>query len=169
MTSGRFPLSVLGTVLAAAITGCSGDMMLEFLPPDDITQVAEDMVMVRFRNLAISEAVDVEFYATNEPLENLPDDLFDSGHLLSEEMGIGFAGTGLVPPLRQEVIEVPCSDELIIGTSGGRFVDSDTGELRGVGRPLWLKAEGLGLCGSVVMFEFSSGERDFTTTLTIGD
>jgi hypothetical protein len=142
-------------------------MMLEFLPPDDITQVAKDMVMVRFRNLAIAEAVDVEFYATDEPLEN-PDDLFDPAYLLSEEMGIGFAGTGLVPPLREEVIELPCSDDLIIGTGGGHFVDSDTGEPHGDGTQLLTQARFQGFCGSVVTFRFSGREGDFTTTLTIG-
>ncbi len=175
MASGRFPLSVLGIGLAgglaAAVAGCSVEMMADMPLLGGGTQtaedmVAEDMVMIGFRNLAISEAVDVEFYATNEPLENLPDDLFVAENLVTANLGV--AGTGIVEPWRQDVIEFPCTSSLTVGTRGGNFMDSESGEPRGTGSARWAQEGPVGLCGSIVTFEFSGSDGDFTTTLKIG-
>lgn len=169
MAHRRFRLSaVTGLVggLAAAVVGCSLDMTAGMLPPGDGTQVADDMVRIRFKNLTIREAVDVEFYATNKPLENLPVDLFVAESLLTENIGV--AGTGIIQPWRQDVIELPCTIDLTIGTRGGSFIDNESGEPRGVGTARWAQEGPLGLCGSTVTFEFSGREGDFTTTLTVG-
>ena len=165
MTIRKFPLSALAAGLAAAVVGCSADMAAEPLPPDDGIQPAEDTVTVRFRNLAVAEAVDVEFYATNEPLENLPDSLFVAENLVTANIEV--AGTGIVQPSRQDTIELPCASSLTVGTRGGSFLENESGEPRGTGVARWAQEAPLGLCGSVVTFEFSGSEGEFTTTLTI--
>lgn len=128
---------------------------------------AEDVVTVRFRVFTAQEAVDVQFFATNDPLEVIPDELFVPANSFSESVGL--AGTGIVPPLSEDVIIFPCSPTLILGTSGGRFLDSETGELRGVGVARWASEGPLGLCGATVTFEFAGTEEARTTFLTIGN
>ena len=131
------------------------------------TGASEGMVKIRFRNLLILEAVDVQFYVADTALSNLPDDLFLPENLVTASIGV--AGTGIVQPQKDDVIELPCTDNLTIGTQGGRFTDNETGEPRGTGAPRWVQEGPVELCGSIVSFEFSAGESDgdFNTTLTV--
>lgn len=135
-------------------------------PTPSVTQRPDDVVTLRFRNSTFDEAVDIEFYATNEPLANIPDDLFVPENLFTASLGV--AGTGIVTPLREDVITFPCSVDLTIGTLGGRFLDNETGELRGQGMRRWLEERPLGLCGAIVTFEYAGDEGVFTTILQLG-
>ena len=137
-------------------TACSGT---------DI-ETPDGFVTVRFRNLTASEAVDVQFYATNERLENWPEDLFDPAYLVTTSIGV--AGTGIIRPSQVDIIELPCSDGLTIGTLGGSFVDDESGEPRGVGVPRWAQDGPLPLCNNVVTFDYTSNEGVFSTALSIG-
>jgi hypothetical protein len=176
MTAQRLPRIVAAAGLACclgALPGCAFELPPELLgngdtiPPGEGVPPDREIVRVRFANLTTQEAVDVEFFASNEPLENLPDDLLLPEHQVTASIGV--AGTGIIEPGGQDVIEFPCTPNLTLGTRGGSFVDNETGEPRGAGTPRWAQQGPLALCGAVVMFRFSGDGVDFTTTLTIGD
>lgn len=163
--------------LMAALTATAGcDVELDAGPPapGDTSTLSEgardqptaDAVIVRFRNLALSDAVNVEFYATNEPLETVPGDLFLPDNLVTASIGV--AGTGIVQPRTEDAIVLPCTANLTVGTAGGSFADNESGEPRGLGAPRWAQEGPLALCGAVVTFEFSGDDAGFITILTIG-
>ena len=158
-----FSIALLTTLL-----GCSIELPSDIsLPGDDLgIDIPEDIVVVIFRNLAVVEAVDVEFYSTTDPVENLPDDLFAEENLISANIGV--AGTGIVRPLTNDWIELPCTENLILGTAGGTFSDNDSGEVRGTGNTRWARAAALGLCGTVVTFVFAGDGETFSTTVRVG-
>ena len=110
-------------------------------------------VTVRFRNLTTSDAVDVEFFATNEPVDNLPDDLFlDSNSVTAS---IGLAGSGLIGPGQEDEIEFPCTEDLVLGTLGGTFLDDESGDPQGTGDQRWSEEGPQFSCGATIVFEYS--------------
>jgi len=163
----------LVAILAVGGTGCALDFPLvdpTTAPPDDPAQAAEPpttVVTIRFRNLAVDEAVNVEFYATNDPLVALPDDLFVEANLVT--VSIGIAGMGLLEPLSEDTLEFPCTEHLVVGTLGGTFLDNETGERRGAGVTRWAENVALGLCGHKILFEFVNEFGTFTTRVAIGN
>lgn len=149
---------------AALLTGCSATPT----PPDDGNgdPQGEETVLVVFRNLSGSQAVQVNFHATGEPLAVIPDDLFVPGNLYTT--GVGVAGTGIVQPSQFDFVrDFPCSPSLILGTSGGDFLDNDTGEVLGASPPRWIEASAVGFCGGAVTFTFSSEDGEFFTSISI--
>ncbi len=166
-------LVTLAAMLSSGGAGCAVD-----LPFDDPTAVLSDdpapaadpktaIVTIRFRNLAVDEAVNVEFYATNEPLVSLPDDLFVERNLVTA--GVGIAGTGILEPLRDDTVEFPCTEHLVVGTLGGTFLDNETGETRGTGVARWAQDAALGLCGHKILFEFVNEFGTFSTRIAVGN
>ena len=133
MCNNRLEVRVPACMVAVAVTlaGCATEIEVGQTPPITVESVAPEEVLVRFRNFAESEAVNVEFYATNEPLETVPDDLFQEDYKVTNSIGV--AGTGIVQPLRADAITFPCTESLTLGTTGGSFSDNETGEARGVG------------------------------------
>jgi len=159
---------------AAVLAGCSGDFLVELIPdanPDPTPgaapgSIAADEVLIRFRNFSQTDAVNVEFFASNTALAALPEDLFADEH--STSVSIGVAGTGILQPLHTDEILFPCTVDLVIGTTGGTFIDNDTGEVRGDGDMRWAQDAAVGLCGRSVMFGFGPVDDGFITRLTIG-
>ncbi len=133
--------------------------------PED--PVASDEVLVRFVNRTGDDAVDVEFYATTEPLAKLPDDLFVEQNRVMRE--IGLAGRGVLAPKQADQVVLDCSADLTIGTSGGLFADADTGDENGEGDPRWAQDRPLGLCGTTVTFEFLLESDRYVTRISLGD
>ena len=134
-----------------------------------IEETDQAVVRVRFLNLTASNAVDVEFFATNEPIATLPDDLFLPANRITASIGV--AGTGILEPANQDTIDFPCTPTLTLGTLGGSFVDNETGEPLGMGTARWAQEQPLGLCGGVVTFVYSkNNEQDgsFRTRMFIG-
>jgi hypothetical protein len=129
-------------------------------------ELSQDAVLIRFRNLTGGEAVDVSFHATNAAIGMLPDDLFSDGNLVTANIGV--AGTGIVQPLQEDIIDFPCTSTLTIGTQGGTFLDNNSGEVRGAGPPRWAQEGPLSLCGRFVTFVFSKNGEVFQTDLIIG-
>lgn len=161
--------------LSPCLVGCESDLaglipgLVEQTPeqPASGSERVPDQVTLRFRNFTASEAVDVEFFAAEVAPANLPDGLFVEQHRVTASLGV--AGTGIVQPLREDVITLPCTPSLTVGVLGGRFLDNETGEFRGTGAQRWLQEGPLSLCGSTVTFEFSGAGDTFTTTVRIGD
>lgn len=162
--------SFCATGLALLCIGCSGDLFFGF--DSEIERGLEDgpvtagEVLIRFRNFSPIDAVNVEFFATNETLGTVPDDLFVEDYRTNANIGV--AGTGILEPAHSDAIVLPCTEDLVIGTTGGTFSDNDTGEVRGTGDRRWAQAKALGLCGRAVTFEFAPDNAGFITRITIG-
>jgi hypothetical protein len=158
-------------VVISLLSGCpvdtsenASDISNSILPTEAILR-SPDTVVIRFRNLTTSESVQVEFFATNQNITGLPDALLDVDHQVTQS--IGFAGTGILQPGSFDLIEFPCTPSLSIGTSGGNFVDFESGEPRGRGVARWAQEGPLALCGAAVSFDFAFDGTDFTTALDI--
>lgn len=162
-------------VCLAMIIGCSFDFPIDLVaPPNDESPVTAendrpsgDVVTVRFNNFSAEEAIDVEFFVTTEELTSLPEQLFTEAN--RNTASIGIAGTGILEPLFRDIIELPCSPTLSLGTSGGRFLDNETGELRGRGQPRWVQEDALGLCGGTITFEYARDAELFVTRVLISN
>ncbi len=164
----RNRLFSIGVVLAlGAMTfgGCAIEVGEDVPRPIDEDVPEQDVVTVRFRNFSIIEAVHVEFFASTTSLSNLPDDLFVPENSVTASIGV--AGTGIIVPLSEDVLEFPCTDGLILGTTGGSFVDNETGAPLGVGMSRWVQEGPLALCGHTVTFEYFSEVGAFMTVLSI--
>lgn len=150
--------------------GCTISVMPDLGPPSSGGGAGggdgpDATVTVRFRNLTTSDAVDVEFFATNEPLDNLPDDLFlDSNSVTAS---IGLAGSGLVGPGQEDEIEFPCTEDLVLGTLGGTFLDDESGETQGTGDQRWSEEGPQFSCGTTIVFEYSTVGDTFVTQLKL--
>ncbi len=102
---------------------------------DNPTPVA-DNVELRLLNLT-SSALEAQIYlGTNGP-DATPANLFVSANLYTER--IGLAATGLLPPAGSDTALIDCVDGLVIGTDGGRFLDTETGQELGRGEPRLLQ------------------------------
>ena len=165
---------LLAVVLAGG-AGCSTDFLvgqpLGELPnpsePGGGSVEVGPTVTVRFVNLSLNAGVDVAFYATNEAVEVLPDDLFVETFAVSS--GIGFVGLGILGPGGTDSIDFPCSETLTLGTTGGVFLDNETGEVVGEGTPRWVQEGPVGLCGFAVTFSYVPNGDSFETVLTVGE
>lgn len=156
--------------LVVAVAGCEVDLSAPRPSAPEIPDVPDDpggVVFISFSNLSPTEAVDVQFHATNDPLTVLPDDLFVEATAASA--GIGVAGTGIIQPLDDDLIIFPCTANLSMGTAGAIFLDNDSGETRGVAAMRWLQDRPLNLCGRLVAFEFAGTEGNFTVSVSVLD
>ena len=121
-----------------------------------------EFLTIRFVNASPDQAVQVQFYATNEPLDAIPEELFaDDAYLVQES--IGLAGSGLLAPLDQDEIQFECTETLTIGTLGGEFRDNETGEILGRGGELFVPPGGFPLCGRTAVYTYSSTGGDHQT------
>ncbi len=173
-TNGANLFFIIGLLVVAGVL-CSG-CGLKFDPgsggPTDTNAPSEtpnpdQVVTVQFRNLSPDEAVDVEFFLSDQPLDVVPDDLFQE--TLRVRTGIGVAGTGIIEPLNDDTVQFACGPNLALGTTGGLFLDNESGAQRGVGAQRWAQDEALGLCGSTIVFEFVSNGNGFDTIVRLGN
>ena len=146
------------------LAGCG--LQLPGSVPRETPELVPDTVLVQFWNLSPDLAVDVEFFVTSEPAPAIPNDLFLPANRITASIGV--AGTGILEPGKEDSIEIPCTQTLTLGTSGGRFLDNDTGEVVGHGTPRWVQEHPLGLCDSVVTVVFTSNENGLVTRLFVG-
>lgn len=161
---------LLASFLVVAVAGCEVDLSAPRPSDPEVPDVPDDpggVVFIAFSNLSPTEAVDVQFHATNDPLAVLPDDLFVEETAASA--GIGVAGTGIIQPLDDDLIVFPCTANLSMGTAGAIFLDNDSGETRGVAAMRWLQDRPLNLCGRLVTFEFAGAEGNFTVSVSVFD
>ena len=121
-----------------------------------------EFVTIRFVNASADQAIQVEFYATNEPLDAIPEELFaDETYLVQES--IGLAGSGLLAPLSEDEIQFDCTETLTIGTLGGEFRHNETGEVLGRGDELYKAPGGFSLCGGTAVYTYSSTGGEYKT------
>jgi hypothetical protein len=149
------------------VAGC-GSALTDSVPREAPVAggTAVETVRIDFWNLSRTAAVDVEFFAANEPLATLPDDLWVPAYRVTASVGV--AGTGILEPGNQDSIEFACMPGLTVGTAGGRFLDNETGEFIGSGTARWVQEQPLGLCGSTVTLVFTSNDNGLVTRLYVG-
>ena len=124
--------------------------------------VGIDSVLVAFVNLT-SVDVDTEFYASNEEMTDVEEELFVPANRI--QVGIGVAGTGILLSGTDDSIEVPCTDDLVLGTTGGTFKDPDLGTSLGTG-DVRILTEGLVFdCGDALTFTYSENNGEFTVDI----
>ena len=151
-------ICVVTFVVAIVCIGCrysssdSNDNGGNSGPPVNDNETGPGSVRIVLRN-ASPAAVETQFYATDEPLAKLPDDLLVSTNLVLS--GIGVGGTGLLPPLSTDELELACSDTLTLGTAGGQFVEADLGTPLGKGEIRFMQAGYQFDCGATIIVEYS--------------
>jgi hypothetical protein len=154
--------AILGLLLDESIAAGAGT------PNDNVASepLPEARVAVRFANTTLNEAVNVQFYASSDVVEQVPDDLFaDPENLVTASLGI--AGTGLIEPGEKDEITLDCDENLIFGTEGGLFLDNESGDERVNGERRWVEQRALGVCGGTVTFVFTREGESFRTRLTV--
>jgi hypothetical protein len=168
VTNQRLWKSALTSIITIACVGCTvsthdnqnGNANNHEPPPDD--QPGLNSVRIQFRNLG-TNAVDTQFYAADGPFDQLPDDLIVPENLI--QAGIGVGGTGILAPFSSDEIELPCSDQLVVGTAGGEFMDADLGNPLGNGPVRFMQAGFQFDCGATLVLEYSQTLGGFTVNL----
>lgn len=117
--------------------------------------------------LPMDEAVEAASGASNVTLEILPERQRVDQNAVSAEIGI--PGKGILEPVREDSLERPCSEYLVLGTLGGSFLDNASGERRGHGVARWVSDAPIGLCGRRVLLVYDNEFGTFTTLVSIGD
>lgn len=135
--------------------------------PDPFVPPASPLpnVLVRFANASSSSAVQVEFYTAEIDAQEIASNLFQGENRRTANVGVG--GTGWIPPLSIDSIELPCSSDTAIGTLGGEFAENDSGTAMGRGAPRWLSQQSTGFCGQVVTFYYLDEGGSPATRVTV--
>lgn len=162
----RFGSVILPVSLALFLSGCGMSVGSSGGSGDDADRqrddVGGDIVLVAFVNLT-SVDVDTEFYASNEPMTDVAAELFVPANRI--QVGIGVAGTGIMLSGTADAIEVPCTDDLVLGTTGGTFKDPDLGTALGTG-DVRILTEGLVFdCGDTLTFTYAEDDGEFTVDI----
>jgi len=115
-------------------------------------------IRIVFRNLTDTYGVDVQFYATGNAVVDPDTDLFiPANHVTGpQDDPIGVFGTGIIPPMTEDSVELSCAQARVIGTLGGRFVTQDTGAEVGTGTRRIAVQEQQFNCGETIIFDFLS-------------
>jgi hypothetical protein len=127
---------------------------------------ADDQIKVRFFNDS-DAAVDTQFYATNDLLEDPTEDLFQPQYRI--QTGVGLAGSGLLEVNTDDEIGFPCTENTIVGTEGGEFQDPDLGTLLATGQQRILRVGDNFDCGNTIIFAYTGSSGNYTTEPPVVD
>jgi hypothetical protein len=127
--------------------------------PEEL-QPGLDQVVIRFLNSSDVD-VDTEFYATNQPLDDPPTELFAAEYRV--QVGIGAFGSGVVLSGQADEIVFPCTDTTVLGTAGGKYRDPDLGTLLGSGQARIIKVSLNFDCGNTIIFTYRSEDGEYST------
>ncbi len=161
-------------VIAAALGGCAAP------PPSDGTHGPSDnsnsagdntngslpgdaSVLVRFVN-ETDVVVEAQFHATFDDIGGSVESLFVPAYLVVDDIGV--AGTGLLIPKSADTIKWHCSDGLIVGVAGGRFLDPNSGAELGTGTPRILQQGLVFDCGATITFTYQQTGYGFTVSVS---
>jgi len=159
----------LTLVCAFAMSGCDFDPLDPGDGDGDVdtngTQpIPGPTVAIRFANLTdLAVLADVYVSTNGEDLD--PDVIFAPANQLVD--GVGLASTGVLVPQSTDQVEVPCTPDMVVATTGGVFRDPDSGDELGVGAQRILQ-EGLVFdCGAEITFVYRDENGVFTVVVTL--
>lgn len=157
---------LMGWLIVFWLGGCTTNLNEAARPFDQQgDQTSRRVITIRFANLSEVDAVNVDFFVTYASLSVLPNDLFVPQNFYTNDIGV--AGTGVLEPRVIDEIEIECTETMTIGTTGGRFLDNESGDHRGVGTSRWLQEGPLALCDGLVIFVYRNDESGFHTTVVV--
>ncbi|HUU82598.1 MAG TPA: hypothetical protein VM243_03745 [Phycisphaerae bacterium] len=177
ITPRRSVWTALISILAAAcMVGCGGAVAVtgggggggDAEPDNDGGSgggAGQDEISVRFINDS-DAAIDTQFYATNDVLDDPGEDLFQPQYHI--EADIGVAGSGLLDVDADDEITFPCSDNTVIGTEGGEYYDS-SGALLATGQRRILSVGDNFDCGNTIIFAYIGSNGEYTTEPPVVD
>jgi hypothetical protein len=123
------------------------------------------VVTVRLVNASPSAAVDVQLYATPNSISNPDTELFIPGN--QQLASIGFAGSGILQPNQTDEVQISCANALFIGTTGGAFLNVDTGAVLGTGTRYFLVQGGQFQCGSTITLTYLPSGSGYRTDVAV--
>ncbi len=163
---GAVVLLLAMSVLTAG-SSCSGPIVIDIpgASNDPVpAAVPASTVRVRFVNSHPTLGVDVQFYATGNPVSDPATELFVGGF---QRTNVGLFSRGVIPRLDHDELELPCAEARVIGTLGGLFLDSDTGAVAGTGTQRVLAQDVIFTCGDVIILEYLDDGGGLTTRVTV--
>ncbi len=125
-----------------------------------------DEIRIRFVNTSDVD-VDTQFFATNDALEDPLEDLFQPKYRRQESIGV--AGTGIVQAGTDDQITFACTENTVLGTEGGEFLDPDRGTLLATGETRVVMVGPNFDCGNTVIFGFANDGNDYNSVPPIPD
>lgn len=121
-------------------------------------------VTIRFANLT-ELAVLADVYVSTNGADRTPEALFVDANRLID--GVGLASTGVLVPDSSDSVDAPCTEGMVVATTGGVFRDPNTGEDLGTGAQRILE-EGLVFdCGAEITFVYRLEDDGYTVIVTL--
>lgn len=152
-----------GLLCLSALTACGG--FIDVGPLDEskglpetfpVPPVEPRTVVVRLMNVS-DNALNVQFFVSTDRETTTENQLFVEENAFRD--GIGFLSMGILAADQTVEFHIDCSETLIIGTMGGEFLDTATGESIGQGTIARLAQLGPQFdCGDQVTFRFIPDE-----------
>ncbi|MFQ5491132.1 MAG: hypothetical protein ACE5GE_10450 [Phycisphaerae bacterium] len=110
--------------------------------------------------------VDTQFHATNESLQDPPNDLIDPRFAVQTELGVFGSGvllTDVTGEFSVDEITFPCTETTVLGTAGGEYLDPDQGTPLTTGQSRVVQA-GINFdCGNTIIFTFTGSDGQYST------
>jgi hypothetical protein len=134
---------------------------------DEVTEPAPppSTIHMQFANGSTAYAADVQFYASATPVTDPATELFIPEKRIIGNLG--FAGTGLIPAGQVDTTEIACTNAVVVGTLGGRFIDQESGQEIAHGtQRLYRIGEGYA-CGDTITFRFQPDGQGVSIQLLI--
>ena len=128
-------------------------------PPADATTVVVQLVN------ETTAVVETQFYAAANLTNPSPADLFVPENLMTN--GVGVASTGLLIPRTADDVEIPCTQNLVLGVAGGRFLDPDLGTEIGQGTRRIVPAGWVFDCGAVIVFTYKGESIGYSVDVNL--
>jgi len=128
-------------------------------PPADATTVVVQLVN------ETTVVVETQFYAAANLTNPSPADLFVPENLMTN--GVGVASTGLLIPRTADDVEIPCTQNLVLGVAGGRFLDPDLGTEIGQGTRRIVPAGWVFDCGAVIVFTYKGESIGYSVDVNL--
>ncbi len=161
-------------VTSVALAGCSAGPASEGAqgPSDNANSPGDNAnstvpgdasVLVRFMN-ETNAVVEAQFHATLDAIGGSAESLFVPQNLVTDDIGV--AGTGLLIPRSADTIEWHCSDGLVVGVAGGRFLDPDSGAELGAGTSRIIQQGLVFDCGAAITFTYQETGYGFTVSVS---
>ena len=155
-------------VLSFALIGAECTTVTDINPADNGGSGGggtPNQITVRMVNASPSVAVAVQLYSSTGTVTNPDAELFVASN--QQLAGIGFAGSGILQPNQTDEVQLACTAAATIGTSGGAFLNVDTGAQVGAGTRYVLALGSQYQCGSTITFTYTPSGNGYRTDVSV--